>query len=320
MPCFSPIKGYWSQAKTDKRKRTVVFSKADGYSDRIVQIPCGRCLGCRLEYSRQWAMRCVHEAKHWNENCYLTLTYNDENLPLDWSVSKREWQTFAKKLRKHTGPGTRFFMCAEYGDLGRPHYHALIFNYRFSDIKQFKVNQNGDPLYQSPTLDKIWKKGYATIGEVTFESAAYVARYNLKKQYNKKVDDLVVPLEDYFEADHPYLFETPEGRRVYRTPEFTLSSGASGKSLGGIGAPFFYANYKDIYPSDFMIINGRKVKPPRYYDKLYEKMDPEGFRSVQGRRKISQKNSDPDDNYGRRRDVKLRVLDDRISRLKRNLD
>lgn len=134
MSCFSPLQA-WRGKFGKSGKRSIVFrrSEADGHCEsHELLLPCGQCVGCKLEYSRQWAMRCVHEASLYSENCFVTLTYNEANLPRDGMLCLRDFQLFMKRLRKFSGRGVRFFACGEYGsDKGRPHYHACIFNFFF---------------------------------------------------------------------------------------------------------------------------------------------------------------------------------------------
>lgn len=182
MACYSPVTGYRAkQPNPITKKRSVVFNTRDGVQDETVTFACGQCIGCRLERSRQWAIRCVHEASQHERNCFVTLTYDDKHLPADRSLKLRHFQNFMKKLRKKYGAGIRFFHCGEYGEkFRRPHYHALIFNHDFDDKILWSKNR-GSPLYISESLDSLWEFGFATIGDVTFESAAYVARYITKK-------------------------------------------------------------------------------------------------------------------------------------------
>ena len=129
MPCFSPLDGYRSRTVNASGKRSIVFDIHEGFHDRPVSVPCGQCVGCRLEKSRQWAMRCVHEASLYDENCFITLTYDDEFLPVGGSLDKGAFPRFMKRLRKKFEPRRiRFYHAGEYGDrFGRPHYHALLF-------------------------------------------------------------------------------------------------------------------------------------------------------------------------------------------------
>ena len=144
--------------------------------------PCGQCIGCRIDRSRQWAARCVHEAQLHTDNCFLTLTYADEHLPKHNSVSVKELQLFMRYLRRAIYPTkVRFFACGEYGDqFNRPHYHIALFGYDFPD-KELFTKRRANNLYISETLNKIWGKGHCSIGELNYQSAAYIARYVVKK-------------------------------------------------------------------------------------------------------------------------------------------
>lgn len=136
-------------------------------------IACGQCSGCKLERSRQWAVRCMHEASLHDSNSFVTLTYKDAPPSLEY----RDFQLFMKRLRKRLG-ACRFFMGGEYGELhGRPHFHALLFGVSFSDRRYLAKSPSGQRLYSSELLSSLWPQGYASVGEVSFESAAYVARY-----------------------------------------------------------------------------------------------------------------------------------------------
>ena len=168
-------------------------------------VACGQCVGCRLERSRQWAIRCVHESQMHEQNCFITLTYSDEFLPENGSLQLKHFQDFMKRLRFHVGGGIRFFHCGEYGEEnGRPHHHAIIFNHDFADKKVWKTN-NGVVLYRSKILEELWPYGFATVGCVSFESAAYVARYITKKVNGDM-------------ADSHYLGREPEYITMSRRP------------------------------------------------------------------------------------------------------
>jgi len=156
-----------------------------GDPSKPVELPCGKCIGCRLEYSRQWAMRCMHEAQTNECNSYVTLTYNDKNLTYGHNQATlvpKDLQLFLKRLRKKTGKKISYYACGEYGDATkRPHYHLCIFGYDFPDKIHVETKRDFK-LYESRLLSGLWKAGIHRIGEVTFESAAYVARYIMKKQ------------------------------------------------------------------------------------------------------------------------------------------
>ena len=198
MACFHPVKGYRSRTINPTGKRSIVFTPSRGYMDMPVTVPCGRCIGCRLERSRSWAVRCTHEASLYEKNCFITLTYNQENLPLSGTLVVKHFQNFMKKLRRTYGPGIRFFHCGEYGEqLKRPHYHACLFNHDFPD-KQYWKDIRDNKYYLSKSLEEIWGKGFCSITDLTFKTAAYAARYITKKITGEKADT-------HYETMDPYL-------------------------------------------------------------------------------------------------------------------
>lgn len=163
-------------------------------------VPCGKCAGCRMDYSRAWADRMLIEL-HDNCNCgvFLTLTYNSEHLPRSDSgaptLSKRDLQLFWKRLRKaYPDKKIRYFVAGEYGPrTHRPHYHAIVFGLSlsdFSDLEYLRANGLGQAYYNSPSLADIWSNGYIVLSEVTWHTCAYVSRYVLKKR--GKIDKYVV--------------------------------------------------------------------------------------------------------------------------------
>ena len=189
MACYHPLKGYRSSELTKNGKRKIVFNRNQGYADLPVTVPCGQCIGCRLERSRQWAIRCHHEASLYENNSFITLTYADEYLPQNGSLDLNAQQKFFKRLRKKYGSGIRFYACGEYGSkFGRPHYHACLFNHDFADKTLWKIT-NDVPLYRSSSLEELWPYGHSSVGNVTFQSAAYVARYILKKITGEHADN-----------------------------------------------------------------------------------------------------------------------------------
>jgi hypothetical protein len=186
MPCVKPIQAY-----QHIDGGALVFG-AEPKNHRAIEISCGQCIGCRLTRSRHWATRIVHEAQCHDENVFITLTYNPENLPPDCGLRKKDFQDFMKRLRKaFPNNKIRYYHCGEYGDnTNRPHYHAILHGINFSDWCYLFDSPSGQPIYTSTTLEKIWSKGFVTIGEVTFESAAYVARYVVKKITGKGQDKI----------------------------------------------------------------------------------------------------------------------------------
>lgn len=190
----------------------------------------------------------MHESQTHERNCFITLTYDDAHYPENHSVHVRDWQLFAKRLRKKIGR-FRFFMCAEYGEQTfRPHYHALIFGHDFlADRVTYKTKPHR--LWTSPTLTETWGQGFAIIGALTYESAAYCARYVMKKVNG----DLAKQHYERIDADTGEIFNV--------RPEFVTMS-----RRPGIGAPWLAQFKTDVYPSDQVVIRGKTFRPPRYYD------------------------------------------------------
>lgn len=279
MPCFAPLTGYYKDPQKNDGKSGLTFSPRLGFFDRPLTVPCGQCIGCRLERSRQWAIRCVHESKSHNENCFVTLTYDDDNLPYHENLNRPDIQKFFKRLRRKIGK-FRTFYCGEYGDqTKRPHFHTLIFGYSPADAKLAGKSSNGENLYESELLTKTWGFGHVNFGAVNFESAAYVARYSTKKITGKL-------------AETHYQRTDPDTGEVYQlTPEFI------GMSLKpGIGSSWSDKYQTDYYEKDQIIIRGKPMKPPRAYDKRLELSDPTLWAQTRSNRAQERlkKYSDPD--------------------------
>lgn len=287
-----------------------------------MSIPCGYCLGCRLEKSRQWAIRCVHEAKMHTKNCFLTLTYAPEHLPHRSSLDKKVISDFNKRLRDYAIPKhlksrknrdlrrfwvknnpVRFFYCGEYGDeKGRPHYHSLVFNFDFEDKKYWKTVR-GKRYYTSEKLQQLWPFGFSTIGEVEFDSAAYVARYSLKKVYGTKA------------LDHYRRVDAETGEEYFLQPEFAKPS-----LKPGIGANWFHKFVDtDVIPTDSVISRGRPCKIPRYYDVLWERKDPESFLKAKELRLQKAKEVDDNATYARLQ-TRMKCQEARIKNLIRQME
>lgn len=205
-------------------------------------------------------------------NAFITLTYRPADLPTDMSIHKEDFQKFMKRLRHYVDKPLRYFACGEYGEQkNRPHYHAIIFGYDFPDKELWSI-QNGYQLYRSAELEKAWPHGYCTIGEVTFESAAYVARYVMKKHKpdKRKSDE---------ENNQPYQIVHPETGEFYHVqPEQCWMS-----RRPGIGKTWF-DKYKTDTDKDFVTVNGKPTPLPKYYDALLEKWDAEELKARKNRR------------------------------------
>lgn len=309
MPCFSPLQAWRSKTVTAGGTRGVVFNRTQGYQDLPVSLPCGQCVGCRLGRSREWAIRCHHEATLHTDNCFVTLTYNDDNLPNDpqggqphsGTLVPRDLQLFIKRLRKSKGAGIRFFACGEYGPkLGRPHYHLCIFNYRPDDLRQHQVI-NKKILYTSETLDHIWDMGFTLTGELTFQSAAYVARYIMKK------------VTGAASTPHYEMVDPATGQIFTKYPEFIRMS-----RRPGIGQGWYNKYSKDVKINDTVVIKGKQMRPPRYYDKQFEITDPADYNRTKSKR-VRNARQHADDNTPQRRRVRQQVLQSKLTKLPRNL-
>ena len=213
------------------------------------------------------------------ENCFITLTYDDDHLPDDGSLRKRDWQLFAKKLRRRFEPKRfRYYHCGEYGERNRrPHYHACLFGVDFRDKELWTVRDDV-PLYRSALLSEVWGQGFCTVGEVTFESAAYVARYVMKKVTGAAAED------------HYVCRETG----AVLEPEYTTMSRGDKHGSGGIGRGFYDRYRDDLFPRDVCVVRSVQCAVPRYYSGLYELDCPERYEEVRARRQEKARRYDHD--------------------------
>ena len=222
-----------------------LYAKAQK-DDNAFIVPCGQCVGCRLERSRQWAIRISQEASLYDNNCFITLTYTEQYCPK--SLDLRHFQLFMKRLRKKYGNGIRFFHCGEYGDLnGRPHYHAALLNFDFPDKKLYYTN-NGFNYYLSESLSELWPYGIHLISDLTYDSAGYIARYVLKKITGDAAVD------SYKDKKPPYV-------TMSRRP--------------GLGYPWIEKYLENVYNLDRIVVKGHESLPPRYYDEVLKANYPE---------------------------------------------
>lgn len=267
----------------------------DGWTQ--VQVPCGHCLGCRLDHANEWATRAACEMKLWKKNCFITFTYNNEQengKPKNLPISKRGLMTlkrddrvkFWKRFRKHeTGNETwinpyngkeenpiRFLECGEYGPKGgRPHYHACIFNYWPDDAKFWKFDKRGHKLYKSKKIQKIWGKGFCTIEECNYKTACYVARYVQKKAGIEPIKREKYTVEEVDKKTGEIKLKTKY--KKIETPEEQEFINMS--RMPGIGRAYFEKKFEEIRRNyGIMIKVGSEVKLkkiPRYFKKLWEK-------------------------------------------------
>jgi len=335
MSCYYPIKAV-EIGLNDNGKKKLSFN-FDGLDDdkdaiiwkhkgyKIIELPCGKCIGCRLDYSRDWANRCMYEAKQYKHNYFLTITYDDEHLKRQMKIDKetgevieiksaatlfkKDLQNFMKNLRRHweykyKWNGIRFYACGEYGDKrGRPHYHIILFNCPIYDLKSIRKSDKGQLLWNSAEIEKIWGQGLTAIGEVTWDSAAYTARYVMKK------------------------IKGPEKDKIYDDigiiPEFTLMS-----RKPGIGKNYFDEHADEIYKYDEMLVQTRqkviRAKPARYYDKLFDLSNPTRMAEIKEERLRCTKNAEAlratDIGKSAYREVQARTKQNAIKSLRRKYE
>lgn len=298
-----PITGNETK-RTLKRLNRLSFSYRKGWIQ--IELPCGECPACRLAHANEHATRIQCEAETWdNKGIFLTLTYNNPNLPMKDGLTqlcKPDVQKFKKKLRKYIAkhkeafkswinPITgkiqypiRTFECGEYGTSGtratiggNPHYHMIIFNWIPQDLEFKQIDRRGYPIYTSKILHKLWGKGFCPIGTISYESASYVARYTMKKQGLAKVK------REYYDAEvideetgEYYMTRKWHNKEGKQKPEFITMS-----IMPGIGYEYFQKNFETIKKNNGVLINVKgKVKLksiPRYWRKLWERKDWEDY-------------------------------------------
>lgn len=308
MPCYHPLSAWQRHdggALIFAPPEWGATNRGGAYNWR--QIPCRQCIGCKLTYSRHWAIRCMHEKQMHRFNSYITLTYNDKHAPKDFSLQHHDFQRFMRKVRKKImnppaksackagadsylknlallyeyedckgAPDApekalarpapiKFYMCGEYGpEQGRPHYHALLFGLDFNDRLYWKTTKAGSKIYRSPTLENLWQKGFSSVGDLTFESAAYIARYVMKKRTGDG------------EKQHYQVLDLETGEIVKRKKEYNQMS-----RRPGVGSSWIEKYASDIYTTGKVTARGYRQNPPRYYDKHYKKIDQEHLEHLQ---------------------------------------
>lgn len=165
-----------------------VFVNKKGYAKNTfkVTVPCRKCIGCYLDYTNEWTLRCWLELQQYKEACFITLTYSNEYLPEDSQLRRKDVQLFLKRLRRKIEPcKIRFYGCGEYGSKGlRPHYHLIIFGWQPKDLIKLKVTNRGEVIYRSPMLEKLWTFGFSSVGYATKESIKYCSKYLQKMAFN----------------------------------------------------------------------------------------------------------------------------------------
>lgn len=252
-----------------------------------IEINCGHCEDCLIQKSNDWATRCWAEAQLYKNNCFITLTYDNEHLPENRTLDKKDLRRFWDLLRKKeqgyegrewkgkTEYPIRYFSCGEYGPkTGRPHYHAGVFNWIPKDLKPYKQNQCGDMLYTSKSLKNIWGRGFVIIGLMTYESACYIARYTTKKLRNRNWDaieeEITKNSSEITSKEEKIKMRKNILKSMYceRLPEFTEAS-----RKGGIGIDYWEKNKESILKNKGIYIKIKgKVKLKRIPSLFIQKL------------------------------------------------
>lgn len=249
----------------------------------FILIPCGKCLDCRMSYARDWANRMMLENTFHSSSYFLTLTYDDFHVPVSYypdletgeariayTLRKDELSDFMKRLRRRLEyygkkSDIRFYGVGEYGsNTFRPHYHLIVFGLELDDLVELKRSPLGYKYYTSPTIEACWKNGFSMVCDVSWETCAYVARYVTKKAYNDYSDELM----DFFGLEREFS-------RMSRKP--------------GIGRRYYDENHFEIYQHDKIYLStfqgGKEIKPPKYYDKLFDLDYHDEFSSIKAQRR-----------------------------------
>ncbi len=251
MPCYHPV------------EIRITPKGATQQSSYEQVVPCGNCIGCRTEQSRQWAVRMMHEAREHKHKQFITLTIDDKHLNENAELSPKDLSRFFRNLRKEEErtadkqerPPKRisYYGCGEYGErTSRPHYHALLFGTEFLD-RDIGFDSSRPLVWRSETLERIWGRGATEGGAVSMASASYVSGYMRKKVKAK------------------YYQHANKRTGVLKQPEFARMS-----LRPAIGKRWIQRWWRDVYPRDYVVINGYESKPPRYYDKFMDLEDKKG--------------------------------------------
>lgn len=300
MSCFHPIQAWHSPIYG------TVFKSPKHGDFKEITVPCGRCDGCKIQRSRDWALRCIHEAQLHKDNCFITLTYDDEHLPE--LFGPRDFQLFMKRLRKAIKVPVRYFCCGEYGDLSlRPHFHLILFGYRPDDLKVYSTSVAGF-VYESSSLDQIWGQGRVAIGDVSFASAAYVARYCLKKVATSSRRAFW-----YLDRKDHIFKKAPAVKDPYSS--FVLMS-----RKPGIGSGWIERFHDEIFSKGYITFEGGSRAPPsRFYKNYFKKHDRDNFDFYRSRcLDYFERNSS--EFTPERLKAKSLVLQEKLKFLKRNFD
>lgn len=346
MPCYHPLDAKLSPSGKPIFKNNTNF----GRFTRLVKLPCGRCIGCKLDRSKTWAIRLMHEAQLHEANSFITLTIDKDRAsaaaaadaarprapvrePQDpyattdeyahaldrahareISLSKTDLRVHLKRLREDTryrsSTTIKYYAVGEYGETTkRPHYHIALFGEAFFDDRYlWRTTEGGDDIYRSSRLERLWPYGNCEIGNLTFKSAAYIARYITKKLNPGRTD------ESQRRFDEHYMRTAEDGSNYWIEPEFALIS-----RRPGLGKTWFEKYHTDVYPHDYVVMNGQKLKPPRFYDQLLEAFKPIELELIKKEREEKAKTAAADNTPARLR-VKEQVAIAKLALNKRKLE
>lgn len=294
MACYHPLKGYqfgWTDNGKPNYKITsfdTILYDENGKEREYQLIPCGKCVGCRLAYSRAWADRCMAEASYHDSSFFVTLTYDNDHIPnavikdtgeiMQYgTLVKRDCQLFMKRLRKNYRYDNkiRFFLAGEYGSqTARPHYHVILFGLKLNDLVLYKKDR-GYCYWTSKFIEEAWQhKGYCVVAPVTWETCAYTARYIMKKQNgeaSKKYDELGIIPEFTLMSRKPGIsFECFEDNKesYLKFGEVNISTEDGGRSIKNI--KYWNKHLEIEYPDDVKLMKEKCKKKMEVIQKIKE--------------------------------------------------
>lgn len=232
-----------------------------------IKLPCGKCPECCKDYYTMWATRGSRELANWETSLFITLTYDEENLPENRSLNKKHVQDFIKRVKKRFKSSIenpiRQIYCGEYGTQTlRPHYHVILFNLDFVDKTKHRKSDQGHQIFISKELTQLWNKGHAEFGFAEPSSIAYLFKYILKKKTRKeKRKPLTLDLPDgSYDVEHEFI-------EASRNP--------------GIGASM--RGHQSL-KKGYITVNGVKKKIPKYYLEHLKVSDPDTYEKIKNDR------------------------------------
>ncbi|AXF52778.1 MAG: replication initiator protein [Microviridae sp.] len=294
MACFHPLRARITYDDFLGKKVVHILKSLDPdwNSPDVTPIPCGKCIGCKLDKSREWANRCLLELEYHSSAYFVTLTYNERYVPVStypgtdgvefqsYSLCRRDVQLFLKRLRKAKEPAViRFFGAGEYGETTmRPHYHLILFGLELDDLIPYEKSERGDWYYKSAFLERIWSKrmvnnrlgdvsgayeplGEVIVAEVSWETCAYTARY-----CTKSLNGFDKSVYTKFGMEPPSLY-------MSRNP--------------GIGNQYF-KDHPELYDYQYISVStstgGKKFPIPKYFDRLQQEAEEGSLDALKERR------------------------------------